>query len=80
MLNGTKHHFTMDYECLSASQERWFKMTALPVNINLVLGGLSPIRILRTVEAAQQALRQKGRKIGLRLFTERSPGAGILRG
>jgi PAS domain S-box-containing protein len=29
VLEGTKHHFVMDYECSSPLQERWFKMTVL---------------------------------------------------
>ena len=29
VLNGTKRHFAMDYECSSPLQERWFKTTVL---------------------------------------------------
>lgn len=29
VLNGTKHHCALDYECSSPLQERWFKMTIL---------------------------------------------------
>jgi PAS domain S-box-containing protein len=29
VLNGTNDHFVMDYQCSSALQERWFKMTVL---------------------------------------------------
>ena len=70
VLNGTKRHFTMDYECSSPSQERWFKMTVLRQK-KTAAGAVITHSDITDRKRSERALRQSEER--LRHFTDALP-------
>jgi PAS domain S-box-containing protein len=70
VLNGTKRHFTMDYECSSPSRERWFKMTVLRQK-KTGAGAVITHSDITDRKRSERALRQSEER--LRHFTDDLP-------
>lgn len=70
VLGGSKSHFTLEYECSSPSQERWFKMIVLPLRRS---GGGAVITHSDITDRKrdEEALRRSERR--LRLLTDALP-------